>query len=268
MKEDAGRIIGVISVKGGVGKTTTVSNLGEVISNECGIRCVVVDANVSVPNLGLHLNIIDPKVTLQSILKEENRSISEAVYVHDSGLHVVPASLSEVYVDLSSLEMKMRSLARQYEILIMDSSPGVGEEIKATINSSDELLIVSSLDFPTISATLKAIKLADELNTRVGGIILNRVKGMKYELNIDEVESILEIPVLAVIPEDIKVNEALSVNMPVVLYDPNSPASREYRRLAAHLIGIGYETGYLMRIFDIAYRFMQRLRWGYGRIYR
>lgn len=259
MNETGGKIIGVISVKGGVGKTTTVANLGAILSNEFSVRCVVIDANVSVPNLGLHLNITEPEVTLQDILINENSSISDAVYKHDSGLHIVPTALSEVDVDLSLLKTKMRSLAKDYDVLIMDSSPGIGEEIRATIDSSDELLIISSLDLPTLSATLKAIKLADDLNTRIKGVILNRIMGVTFELSIEEVESTLETPILAVIPEDPKVREALSTNMPVVLYAPKSPASREFRKLAAVLIGREEpKKGFFFRMIDSVFKIFRK----------
>ncbi|MEA3255891.1 MAG: AAA family ATPase [Candidatus Altiarchaeota archaeon] len=259
MNETGGKIIGVISVKGGVGKTTTVANLGAVLSNEFSVRCVVIDANVSVPNLGLHLNITEPEVTLQDILMDENSSISDAVYEHDSGLHIVPTALSEVDVDLSLLKTKMRSLAKDYDVLIMDSSPGIGEEIRATIDSSDELLIISSLDLPTLSATLKAIKLANDLNTRITGVILNRIMGVTFELSIEEVKSTLETPILAVIPEDPKVREALSTNMPVVLYAPKSPASREFRKLAAVLIGQEEpKKGFFFRVIDSVFKIFRK----------
>jgi MinD-like ATPase involved in chromosome partitioning or flagellar assembly len=46
-----GKIIGIISIKGGVGKTTAVSNLGAVLANEFGKKVLLVDANFTAPNL-------------------------------------------------------------------------------------------------------------------------------------------------------------------------------------------------------------------------
>ena len=56
-----GTTIGVISIKGGVGKTTAVSNLGTVMANTFGKKVLLVDANFSAPNLGLHLGVVNPK---------------------------------------------------------------------------------------------------------------------------------------------------------------------------------------------------------------
>ena len=63
-----GRTIGIISLKGGVGKTTTVANLGAVLAKEFNKKVLVIDANFSAPNLGLHLGIVEPKVTIQDVL--------------------------------------------------------------------------------------------------------------------------------------------------------------------------------------------------------
>lgn len=258
MKRKIDRVIGIVAIKGGVGKTTTVSNLGVLLASEYNIHCLVVDANISVPNLGLHLNIVDPQTTLQDILSDGNRSLTEAVYVHDSGLHVIPGSMSITNVNLTLMEEAVKSLANKYEIVLMDSSPGIGEEIKAVMDVSTELLIVSSLDFPTISSALKIIKLADSMDKDVLGVVLNKVKKTKHELDIKDVESVLNIPVLAVIPEDPKVPEALSFNMPVVLYAPNSPASRVYTELAGKISGAGYWPNPLKIFLDRILGFFQR----------
>jgi len=63
-----GKIIGVISLKGGVGKTTTVANLGASLAKDFNKKVLVVDANFSAPNLGLHLGLVDPKTTIHDVL--------------------------------------------------------------------------------------------------------------------------------------------------------------------------------------------------------
>jgi len=61
-----GKAIGVISLKGGVGKTSIVVALGAALS-ELGKKVLLVDGNLSSPNLGLHLNIINPEKTIHDI---------------------------------------------------------------------------------------------------------------------------------------------------------------------------------------------------------
>ena len=62
-----GKTIGIVSLKGGVGKTTVVAALGGALSR-LGKKTLVVDGNLSSPNLGLHLNIVNPERTLLGYL--------------------------------------------------------------------------------------------------------------------------------------------------------------------------------------------------------
>jgi septum site-determining protein MinD len=234
MSHLSGKILGVISVKGGVGKTTTVSNLGVILSREHGISCVLVDANISVPNLGLHMDMTDAGTTLQDIIEKEDGSLVDAVQVHESGVHVIPASLSKAQMTPGSIEKKIKTLTDKYELVIMDSSPGTGYEPLEVIRCSDALIVVACLDFPSISAALKSIRLSEEMGKTVLGVVLNRLKG--EELNIDDVKGILSAKILGTIPEDSKVREAISNRMPIVMFAPRSPASAAYRKLAEALL--------------------------------
>ncbi len=66
-----GNIVGVISAKGGVGKTTIVANLGVALVSEFGKKVLAVDGNITAPNLGLYLDIVRPPVTLHDVLKNQ-----------------------------------------------------------------------------------------------------------------------------------------------------------------------------------------------------
>jgi MinD-like ATPase involved in chromosome partitioning or flagellar assembly len=231
-----GKVLGVISVKGGVGKTTTVSNLGVIFQREFKISCVLVDGNISVPNLGLHMNMANADKTLQDVIEKEEASLADAVHVHESGVHVIPASMSKTEIIPGSLEKRIKALSGRYEIVILDSSPGAGYEPLEVIRCSDALIVVACLDFPSVSAALKSIRLAEEMGKNVLGVVLNRVRGAGDELNIEDVQGIVSAKILVKIPEDPKVPEAISMRKPVVMFAPNSPSSNAFRKLAAVLL--------------------------------
>ncbi len=135
-----GRIIGVISIKGGVGKTTTVSNLGAVLANEFGKKVLLVDANYSAPNLGLHLGIVNPDKTLHDVMRD-TVLVSQAIHPHELGFHVLPASLSGRRLNAFKLKEKISGLKNNYDIILIDSSPNLNEEMLSTMLASDELLV-------------------------------------------------------------------------------------------------------------------------------
>ena len=86
------RIIVITSGKGGVGKTTTAINLGAAM-NYFGKDVLIIDGNLSTPNVGIHLNSPEVPINLNHVLLGK-ADVREAVYEHESGLKVMPSSLS------------------------------------------------------------------------------------------------------------------------------------------------------------------------------
>ena len=235
-----GRTIGVLSLKGGVGKTSSVVALGSALAT-LGKKVLLVDANFSAPNLGLHLNVVDPEITIHSVL-ENKANPSEAIQ-KILNFDVMPASIfGNPNLNYLKLRDKIKSLKRSYDIILIDSSPALNEETLATINASDEILVVTTPDISTLSTTLKSVKLAKQRGVPIIGLILNKVYEKGFELSIDDVEDTIEIPIMAVIPHDINILKALSEFVPSTIYKPNSKSSEEYHKLAATLIGEKYKS--------------------------
>ncbi|MBU0614776.1 MAG: AAA family ATPase [Nanoarchaeota archaeon] len=232
-------VIGVISIKGGVGKTTTATNIGAALASSFNQRTLIVDANFSAPNLGLHLGLVNPRYTLHHVLNDEIPA-TKAIYSHPSGFHILPGSLNNIKVNPYLLRDKIQSLREYYDNIIIDSSPNLNDEILSTIVAADELLVVSSPDYPTLYTTMNAIKVAKQKHTPIIGLVLNRVRNKGYELTNKEIEDITGVPVLAALPEEIKASEALAYSTPVTLYAPRKRLSVQYKKLAGHLIGKKY----------------------------
>lgn len=244
------RVITCLGGKGGVGKTTLVSNLGTAMA-EMGADVLVVDSNLTTPNLGLHLGIpLYPK-TLHDVLKGK-ASIKEAVYKHPSGLKVIPAglSLSDLRgADPKDLPNSLLDLLGSADIILIDGSAGLGREALSAMEAADELLLVSTPDLPAITDALKAMKLAQQVGTKPLGVVINRIVGKKHEMTREEIRSMLGIPIVAEIPEDRAVGESIALRTPVVRHRPKSAASREMRKLAALLLGYETREPWWRRIF-------------------
>jgi flagellar biosynthesis protein FlhG len=78
-------IISVVSAKGGVGKTTVVSNVSAALVKNFGRRVLVVDGNITTPTLGIHLGMLSQDKTLQDVLAG-NINLTQAIYIHPCGL--------------------------------------------------------------------------------------------------------------------------------------------------------------------------------------
>ena len=101
-------------------------------------------------------------------------------------------------------------------------------------------MIITNAEMPAITDALKTIKLAEEMNKNVMGVVVTRTKGDDLDVSVKNVEALLEKPVLAVIPEDDTMREALSLRDAIVHTHPKSSAARGYLKLGANLAGIAY----------------------------
>lgn len=247
------RIITITSGKGGVGKTTTAINLGAAL-NSFGKEVVILDANLTTPNVGLHLGAPIVPVSLNHVLLGKAK-IADAIYEHSSGTKIVPSSLSVRELrrlnhgKLKEVGKKLRKMA---DFVIFDSAAGLGPEAIASLEAGDELIIVTNPEIPAVTDALKTSKLIEELGKTVKGVIVTRVRGEKTEMPLSNIRDLLELPILGVIPEEGKMQSALVMKDAIVHTHPKSKASRAYKRLASKIAGdVNYKDKYTIieRIF-------------------
>lgn len=232
------RIIGVIGGKGGVGKTTLVSNLSMSLAN-LGNEVIAVDGNVTTPNLGLHLGFHLSDKTLHDALRGDTK-IENVCYAHPLGFKVIPASMSVkdlANVDIGKLPSKILGLYGKADYIILDSAAGLGREAVSTIQAADEILLITNPDLPSVADALKTAKLAENLNKRIIGIVVNRVRGKWEELTKTEIEKTVGHRVISEIPADLKIPQSIHMKKPLTSYEMHSPAAVEFNRLAHTIDG-------------------------------
>ncbi len=244
-----GKSFGIISLKGGVGKTSVTSSLGAAIAG-FDRRVLLVDGNFSTPHLGFHLNILEPKTTLHDVLGRE-ANMREAIY-RAGNLDVLPSAVyPSEKINPFQLRDKIKFIKRSYDVVLIDSSPSLGEETLSVMLASDGIIIVTTPDCPTLSTTLKAVKIAKQRGTPIIGMIINKAYNRRFEIPLKEIEKFSEVPVLAVIPYDVNNLKALSKFTPSTSFKPKSNGSKEYRKLAAVLIGEKYKSRNLKNLFGL-----------------
>jgi len=235
-----GKILGILSLKGGVGKTSSVISLGSCLS-ELGKKILIVDCNYSAPNLGIHLNLIEPRKTIHHVLNN-TLNIQDSIHYLDY-FDVIPASVfKEPLINPLKLKDHLKFVKDKYDFIILDSSPSLNEETLSVILAADELLVVTTPDYPTLSNTLKAVKVAKERGTPIIGLILNKVYNKNFEISLDHIERTIDLPVMAVIPHDFRFSKSINEFLPYNLNNPRSKGSVEYKKLATVLTGEKYSS--------------------------
>ncbi len=242
-----GKTIGIVSLKGGVGKTSVVADLGAAIAG-FDKKVLLVDGDLSAPNLGVHLDIINPEVTLHNVLTG-NAHLRDAVHAFEN-FDVIPSSVfNRKKINPFRLKDKIKSVKRSYDVILLDSSPSMKEDTLAVLLASDEIFVVTTPDYPTLAMTLKAVDMAKKRGVPISGLILNKVYNKDFELSLDNIEEISEVPVMAVLPYDVDVVRALSKFTPATIYKPKSEGSKECKRLAAAIVGEKYKPAKMKKFF-------------------
>lgn len=246
------KLITITSGKGGVGKTTTAINLGAAL-NFFGKDVVVLDANLTTPNVGLHLGAPIVPVNLNHVLSGK-ANVIDAIYEHESGTKIVPSSLSVKElrsINHGRLKEVGKKLKKIADYVIYDSAAGLGDEAIAALESGDEMILVTNPEIPAVTDALKASKVIEQMGKKIRGVIVTRVRGSKNEMPIANIKEMLELPILGVIPEDEKVQEALMMKDALIHTHPRSRAARAYKKIAAKIAGVSYkEQSWFARLFS------------------
>jgi septum site-determining protein MinD len=237
------RVIGVFSGKGGVGKTTTTVNIGAAFSYDFGKNVTVIDTNTSSSCLSLHLGMHYAPLTINNVLRNEVK-YDDAIEKHGSGMRVMPASirLQDSFVDLSALPNIIKEASKDSDIVLLDTAPSIGDETLWSLKACNEAIIVTNPDLPSVVEALKMIKLANEYNVKVLGLVVNKMR-KKHALSLDEISKICNIDIIATIPFDTRVDYSIEKNIPVVHLKPYSKSGQAFKKLASDLLGVTVEAG-------------------------
>lgn len=241
------KVFGIISGKGGVGKTTTVANLGMALS-DFGRDVILIDGNLLTPNLAFHFGIFNYASTFLDVLRKRS-TVSSAIHYHESGVKIIPSepSLYSIRIASKTLKSFLDGLS-SHEFVLIDSAPGIESEILPISEVCDELLIITNPDVPSVMDAKRTLIRVKEKGARILGIELNRVRRKKWELSIDEIESICDAPVISVVPESIEIQQALALGKPAVLAFPYCSASIEFKKVGANLFGSTYRPSLVERL--------------------
>jgi MinD-like ATPase involved in chromosome partitioning or flagellar assembly len=226
-------ILAFVSIKGGVGKTTLALETASALVNHFNKKVLLVDANLSAPNIGLYLDLTKES-TLHHALAGTllHNTIYEA-----HGIDVIPASLDyHDEVDPFKLKKILNKFKPRYDFIILDSSPNY-EELKPIIAAADKIFLVTSPDNVTLTTTLKAAQIAKQQDTPIEGIIVNKIRSPKHEYNLEQIETISDLPVLAKIRDHKKIAQALHQKTPITILDSTNTISREIKKFASAICG-------------------------------
>ncbi len=245
-------VVGVLSGKGGVGKTTISTNLAVALSKFYHRKVLVLDCNPGSSHISLHFGIPNNGNNFMKLFEKKTKPESLVTKHIETGVDIIsaPTHFNEVVLkNLKKLKKVIYNLAfSSYDFLILDGPPGFWEDVKSVIRASDKILIVTTPHKTSVEDARKIISLAKKMKKKHIFVLINRVKRKKYELDYWEIRKMLNVPIVGVIPEDSKLEESVNLGSPAVLKHPNSLVSIVFRKVASVLVNEFYNFNWKERI--------------------
>jgi septum site-determining protein MinD len=245
------KIIVVTSGKGGVGKTTSSAAIATGLALR-GYKTVVIDFDVGLRNLDIIMgcerrvvydlvNVINEEATLNQALIKDKRV---------QNLYILPASQTRDKNALikSGVEKVIEELSNDFDFIICDSPAGIESGALMAMYFADTAIVVTNPEVSSVrdSDRILGILASKSQRAELGldpvkeHLLLTRYSPERVErgemLSVEDVQDILSIPLIGVIPESKAVLRASNTGTPVIL-DENSDAGQAYGDAISRLLG-------------------------------
>jgi septum site-determining protein MinD len=245
------KIIVVTSGKGGVGKTTTSAAISTGLAQR-GHKTVVIDFDVGLRNLDLimgcerrvvydFVNVIKGEASLNQALIKDKRT---------DGLYILPASQTRDKDALTDegVEKVLTDLAKDFEFIVCDSPAGIEKGAQMALYFADIAVVVTNPEVSSVRDSDRILGILQSKSRRAERneepvkehLLLTRYNPERVEkgemLSVADVEEILAIPLLGVIPESEAVLKASNQGLPVIL-DAEAQAGQAYSDAVDRLLG-------------------------------
>jgi len=224
-----GRIVTVFAPKGGTGKTSIATNLAAALAKHSGKRTLLLDLDLQFGDVAIMMGI-EPDKTIYDLVMARRELDTEAlagyVTAHQSGVHVLPAPLRPEDAELVTEERLSHLFAvakESYDVVVVDTPPFFHGPVLSTLDRTDQLLLVASMDVPAIKNVKLTLQTLDLLHYPKDRrhLLLNQT-GSKVGLRKNEVERALDLKVAFDLPSDKDVPSSINRGVPLALANPRA----------------------------------------------
>lgn len=232
-----GRIISVMSPKGGVGKTTITTNLAVGLGKEAPMGVVVVDLDLQFGDVATAL-MLEPERTLADAVVgaavQDSVVLKSYLTLHPSGIYALCAPLHPTDADQISGEQVGRllsQLSNEFQYVVVDTAPGLGEHVLATLELATDAVWVCGMDIPSIRGLRTGFGILAELDLvpESRHVVLN-LADRRTGLTLQDVEATIGCPVDVVLPRSRAVPFSTNKGVPLLQDGTRDPVTKGLRQ--------------------------------------
>ncbi len=233
-----GRVIPVISPKGGCGKTTVATNLAVGLARLAPHSTVIVDLDLQFGDVGSALQLAPEQGLSEAAQASQLDALAIKTFLtpHPSGLLALCAPDSPAAADAitsDDISRIIELLATEFRYVVIDTSPGLVEETLAALDSASDAVMVCGMDVPSIRGLHKEIGILRELGLdRLNRHIVLNFADRNNGLTVKDVETVIGATVDLVVPRSSSVPLSTNRGVPLVQDgSPRDPATKSLQTL-------------------------------------
>jgi septum site-determining protein MinD len=238
------RVIVITSGKGGVGKTTTTSNIGAALAN-FGKRTLLIDADVGLRNLDLLLGL-ENRIIYTGVDALNNKCRLEQAVIQDKrqpNLFFLPISSNRVEVSISQEQVQtiINDVSPDYDYILVDSPAGIDNGFLIAVECANEAIVVVTPEVPSIRDADRVIGILMSKSITKINLIINRIRPNMVKkddmMSIEDVTSILGLPLLGVVPDSEKIIISSNRGEPLIFEEKNCLPKTAFDNITRRLMG-------------------------------
>ena len=239
----AGKVIVVTSGKGGVGKTTVTANLGMALA-VAGHKVCLVDTDMGLRNLDLVLGV-EQRIIFDIIDVAFGDCRLQQALVHDRrnpNLYFLPASQRCDKSVLRPVDMQIicGALRESFDFVVIDCPAGIEEGFQVAIAGADEALVVVNPEVSSVRDADRVVGLLEKAGMKETRLVINRCRAellaKNDQISVADIEELLGVPAIAVMPDDPTVITSTNKGEPLVL-DKQAKLRKTFEAMAGALGG-------------------------------
>lgn len=240
-----GRIITVIGQKGGIGKTTTSTNVAAAIARSGDASVLLIDLDTRFGDVAVMMDV-KPDVSVSEVARDpyylERDTFRAALMRHESGVYVLPASRdhrSWINCSPEQVQKMVEFAATMFDYVVLDTPGTFNDVVSASIAIAHKVVVVTSSDLTSLKNSSLLIEHLQVRNVPENDVVVTLIHGHSLAgPSRSEVEFVIGRNVSHEIPYDTNVQRASQAGVPTVTFRPNSPAAMGFVEVASHLSGL------------------------------
>ncbi|KAF0107847.1 MAG: septum site-determining protein MinD [Anaerolineaceae bacterium] len=237
------KVVTVTSGKGGVGKTTSVANLGVALALR-GQKVVCIDGDIGLRNLDVILGL-ENRIVYDLVDVVEGRCRVRQAMIRDKRLpelHLIPAAQTrdKTAVSPSDMVRLCDELRPEVDWVLIDSPAGIERGFKNAIAAADRVIVMTNPEVSAVRDADRVVGLLEADEKGPAALVINRLDPAMVRrgdmLSVEDVLDLLAIELIGIVPEDDGVIVASNRGQPLAL-DAKSKAGQAFQNIARRLMG-------------------------------